>query len=622
MRTLQMSSYVVLARKWRPAQFSDLVGQGPVIRTLMNAIRSDRIHHAYVLTGSRGIGKTSIARIFAKAVRCPNAKWVKDGKTEWLQSCDECSSCKEIATGTSVDVIEIDGASNNGVDAVREIRENAKFLPSSGSKKVYIIDEVHMLTTAAFNALLKTLEEPPAHVLFVLATTEAHKIPGTILSRCQRFDLKKYSITQIQDRITQVAKSEKISVDAGALSLLARASEGSMRDALSLLDQVIAYSGDKVTAETVRESIGLIEGQTLLGVLDGIFSRKPEKALQLIDEAYRSGHDLKLVVRNLIELLHAAMILKIGAITDGLEYSNEEIEELKKIAAHRELEEIELFFQVFQNGVDWVSKSPQPRIVLEVLIIKCAMADALVRISATPANPAPTSGGGGSLRSAPAPTPTRASTSFSTPSAQTSPAPSIGSTPPVPTQPIAVLSEAMNSSAAAQPTVLKTGSLLFGNNALKRQEATNPDSSPAGAPFSGTRSWETFIEFVRARRPLLASLLERASCDLFPANPTDEFTLCFSEADAHYYKEQISNRTYQEQLNQITKEYFGSTRKLFITTREKVESVAGKREQVRAKQESDAKIKVMNHPIIAEAKNLFGGEMGPIEWTSDDGDRS
>src|SRR5579872_898039 len=186
----------------------------------MNAIKANRIHQAYLFTGSRGIGKTSIARIFAKVLRCESAKEVEHAGAQWLNSCDGCASCREIAASTSVDVIEIDGASNNGVDAVREIRENAKYMPSTGSRKIYIIDEVHMLTTAAFNALLKTLEEPPAHVIFIFATTEPHKIPATILSRCQRFDLKRVTMAQIQSRLSEVTQKEGIHAEAGALALL------------------------------------------------------------------------------------------------------------------------------------------------------------------------------------------------------------------------------------------------------------------------------------------------------------------------------------------------------------------------------------------------------------------
>jgi DNA polymerase III subunit gamma/tau len=385
-----VASYTVLARKWRPAQFADLVGQTPVVRTLMNAIRAERIHQAYLLTGSRGIGKTSIARIFSKAIRCENVKWELD----WLQSCDACASCREIASSNSVDVFEIDGASNNGVDAIREIRESARFLPASGKWKIYIIDEVHMLTTAAFNALLKTLEEPPPHIIFIFATTEPHKIPATILSRCQRFDLRRVTLVQIQERLAEVARVEGIAAESGALTLLARAAEGSMRDALSLLDQVIAFSGHTITAQSVRESIGLIEGVTLLGILKGVVERKPLEAISFVNQAYQAGHDLRVLTRSLIDFLHALILAKLGeeAIA-ALELSNEEWQELKRLAPLRPLEELELIFQVLHHGVDWIARSPQPKVVLDVLLIKCATAEALVDPESlsdtTPPKPSP-----------------------------------------------------------------------------------------------------------------------------------------------------------------------------------------------------------------------------------------
>ncbi len=316
----------------------------------MNAIRTGRIHQAYLMTGSRGIGKTSIARIFAKAVRCPDVK-TADSPESWLVSCGQCPSCKEIASGNSVDVIEIDGASNNGVDAVREIRENAKYMPATGGKKIYIIDEVHMLTTAAFNALLKTLEEPPAHVIFIFATTEPHKIPATILSRCQRFDLRRVTLAQIQGRLSQVCQAEGIETEAGALALVARAAEGSMRDSLSLLDQVIAYSGQKITTQSARESVGLIEGQTLMQVLRGVLGRKPLDALAAVDQAYQQGHDLKVLTRSLIEFLYGAILAKVGSTgSTGLELSQDEWSELQELTTLRSLEEMELIFQALHQG--------------------------------------------------------------------------------------------------------------------------------------------------------------------------------------------------------------------------------------------------------------------------------
>lgn len=373
-----MSSYVVLARKWRPAQFSDIVGQSHIVRTLTNAIRLQRVHHAYLFTGSRGIGKTSIARIFAKVIRCENTR----DENGVILSCDACSSCSEITAGSSVDVIEIDGASNNGVEAVREIRENAKYMPATGAKKVYIVDEVHMLTTAAFNALLKTLEEPPAHVIFIFATTDPHKIPATILSRCQRFDYRRVTLSQIQARLEEISRAEGIQTETGALALIARAAEGSMRDALSLLDQVIAFSGQTISVQSVRESVGLIGGQVLIAIITAIFQRKPLDALKWIDEAFQQGHDLRVLTRSLTEFLHAVLLIHVGAPPSATHaLSEEEWKELQAIAPSRSIEEIELIFQVLHHGLEWIARSPQPKTVLDVLVIKCTTADALIYTS-------------------------------------------------------------------------------------------------------------------------------------------------------------------------------------------------------------------------------------------------
>ncbi len=582
-----MSSYVVLARKWRPSQFSDIGGQGPVVRTLMNAIQSDRIHHAYLLTGSRGIGKTSIARIFAKSIRCPNAKW--DG--QWLRSCNECSSCREIAAGNSVDVIEIDGASNNGVDAVREIRESVKFMPSSGSRKLYIIDEVHMLTTAAFNALLKTLEEPPAHVIFVLATTEPHKIPGTILSRVQRFDLKRFTPAQIQIRLEEVSKGEEITVEPAALALLSRAADGSMRDALSLFDQVIAYAGKKITAVQVRDSIGLIESQTQLGILRGIFTRDAKGAIELVGEAYRAGHELKLLAKNLLEYLHAAILIKIGIESTGLELSADEIAELKKIAANRELEEIELFFQAFQNGIEWIARSPQPKLVLEVLIVKCASAESLILMSG------PISGKGGT-----------GTAGGRTPTASGNPASAT---------PVAPVEKKMGD-------LPKAGLLFTGSSpiALKNAAETIANSiSNLGASRvpQGPKTFEGFIGHVRASRPAIANALENAVCASFPTTNEIEFIVAFSpENDALYHGLLTSNAALAE-FQKFTLEYFGVVKRILVEVREMAElSLAVRRENDYASREKTAKDAAANHPLIAEARALFGGELGPIELSSND----
>ena len=394
----RMAGYIALARKWRSKQFADIVGQTAVVRALMNSIERNRVHHAYLFTGSRGIGKTSIARIFAKALRCPNAVW-KEG---WLSTCDQCSDCLEIQSGQSVNVLEIDGASNNGVDSVRELRENSRFLPSSGTRKIYIIDEVHMLSTAAFNALLKILEEPPEHVLFILATTEPHKIPSTILSRVQKFDLKRMTPEQIEHHLAEIARAEGISAEHAALALLARAAEGSMRDSLSLFDQVIAYAQGNVTATAVRESTGLVQAEVILEIVRAIFGKDPSRALAPLGAAYSKGIEMKAICRAILDALYVCLLLKLETPPERLRAEVTEVEaaEYAALLSSRSIEEIELFFQVFHHGYEALGRSPTPRLWLEVLILKCAAAEALVPVLASGAHsPEPTPpgpGGGGS----------------------------------------------------------------------------------------------------------------------------------------------------------------------------------------------------------------------------------
>lgn len=547
------------------------------MRTLMNAIRGERIHQAYLFTGSRGIGKTSIARIFAKVIRCENR--AQEG--DLLRSCDQCASCREITTGSGMDVIEIDGASNNGVEAVREIRENAKYMPASGTRKIYIIDEVHMLTTAAFNALLKTLEEPPAHVIFIFATTEPHKIPATILSRVQRFDFRRVVASQIQARLAEISQAENITAEPAALALLARAAEGSMRDSLSLLDQVIAFSEGKVTVPAVRESIGLVESETLLGIWDAVFSRKSVDALDLVNEAYQRGHDLRVLTRSLIEFLHGAIVAKVGGkSTTTAELSTDEQAQLARISEKRSLEEMELFFQVLHNGLDWIARSPQPKIVLDLLLVKCATADALISVEA------------------PAALPPR-----ETPTAQaSSPAKSAPTTPAIKTAPAAVAPLRVS-----EPTPI-TASPAAPSGAA---------ASPALTLPKGERSWEGLIEHVRATRPLIASILEHGSCAVLPTDAQGELEIHFQPKDS-YFRDQLKSRVYSEQLATLSKEYFGRHVQVVLELKDSGESLAARKERELQEKRDAARSAAQNHPILREARSLFGGEMGPIEILTGD----
>ncbi len=278
-------SYLPFARKWRPQDFDEVIGQEHITTTLKNAIALKRVHHAYLFTGPRGIGKTSTARILSKALNCDKGPLAKP--------CNKCASCQEITNGSSMDVIEIDGASNRGIDEIRNLREAVKFAPSKGPYKIYIIDEVHMLTVEAFNALLKTLEEPPRHVKFIFATTEPHKLPATILSRCQRFDFRRIPIKDIVAKLQEIAREEKLDVEKDVFLYIAKASDGSMRDAESVLDQISSFFKGKIQLKGVIDTLGMIEQETLFQCADLIISRDTKSTIHLIDQILNSGKDTR-----------------------------------------------------------------------------------------------------------------------------------------------------------------------------------------------------------------------------------------------------------------------------------------------------------------------------------------
>ncbi|MDO8580648.1 MAG: DNA polymerase III subunit gamma/tau [Candidatus Omnitrophota bacterium] len=300
-------SYLVLARKYRPQRFDEMIGQEHITDIIKKAITSERIAHAYLFCGPRGIGKTSCARILAKALNC--------AKGPTLTPCGTCPACKEIAAGTSFDVLEIDGASNRGIEEIRTLRENVKFAPSYGRYKVYIVDEVHMLTTEAFNALLKTLEEPPPHVKFIFATTAPQKLPSTIISRCQKFDFKRISLTTISSALKDIARREKFTIDEAAFLAVAKAAEGSLRDALSILDQVSALSAKSVKADDIYTMLGLVETELLFEMSGALAAKNCTAALESLDKIIEKGKDLKQLTRDLVEHFRNLMIIKIGGKT-------------------------------------------------------------------------------------------------------------------------------------------------------------------------------------------------------------------------------------------------------------------------------------------------------------------
>ncbi len=356
-------SYQVLARKWRPRSFQELTGQGHVSKTLENAIKANRIAHAYLFSGVRGVGKTTVARILAKSLNCA------EGPTP--VPCMKCQSCTDIATGFSVDVVEIDGASHTGVDNVRELQERAQYAPLKGRYKIYIIDEVHMLSTSAFNALLKILEEPPPHIVFIFATTEPHKIPGTIHSRCQHFQFRRISYREIIERLRYILQEEGMEAEENVLSLVARGSDGSMRDALSLLDQVISYTGGNLAEGDVSWILGLAD-QWVGPLTQHILSKDPAKALSLLKEVADGGYDLKQFCSDVVGHLRNMTLAKLGMGQDVIDLPSERVAEMAKVAEGVPIEDIQRLFGIFSKALDEMRWFPYPRFSLEMAIIKAS----------------------------------------------------------------------------------------------------------------------------------------------------------------------------------------------------------------------------------------------------------
>ena len=319
-------SYLVLARKARPRNFSEVVGQKPVVRTLQNALAQDRVAHAMIFSGVRGVGKTTLARIMAKALNCED----RNG----AEPCNRCRSCLEINGGSSVDLVEIDGASNRGIQEIRELKENIRFMPTASRFKIIIIDEVHMLTTEAFNALLKTLEEPPRHVFFMFATTELHKVPVTILSRCQRYELKRIDSRELTEHFSALARSENVEIEPAALALIVREAAGSVRDGLSLLDQVFSYCGSKVTAADLTDILGLVSHRVVADIVSALLAGNLDEALGQLDQIYEFGMDVKRFINDLLAWCRALVICRVSRNPERLvDLPEEQMASLKECAA-------------------------------------------------------------------------------------------------------------------------------------------------------------------------------------------------------------------------------------------------------------------------------------------------
>ncbi len=356
-------SYQVIARRYRPETFEEVIGQPHVSRTLKNAIRLDRIAHAYLFSGARGVGKTSVARILAKALNCE--------KGPSPSPCNQCSNCREISHSNCVDVLEIDGASNTGIDNIRELKETARYRPAKGRYKVYIIDEVHQLSTAAFNGLLKILEEPPAHVIFIFATTEPHKIPATVLSRCQRFEFRRLSLELIVEHLKKIVSRDGANFPDSVLYAIGREADGSMRDAQSLLEQLMAFSGDDLNEFEILDILGVIDRQSVMRTAEAILAGDARACLEIAGDVYRRGLDTRRFCQHLCDHFRNLIFVSLSAGAEGrVDLPREEEEGLRQMAARTSLESLHVFFQMLLQGEEEIRRSSMPKIVLEMLLLR------------------------------------------------------------------------------------------------------------------------------------------------------------------------------------------------------------------------------------------------------------
>ncbi|HEY8278669.1 MAG TPA: DNA polymerase III subunit gamma/tau [Bdellovibrionota bacterium] len=574
-------SYLVLARKYRPRQFSELVGQSHVATTLLNAFKQNKLGQAYLLTGTRGVGKTSVARIFAKALRCEDGNSQPGGKSPGI-SCEKCQSCNEINAGSSMDVLEIDGASNNGVENVREIREQVKFLPSRGRMKVYIIDEVHMLSNSAFNALLKTLEEPPAHVTFILATTEVQKIPPTILSRCQRFDFRRVPLPLIADHLTRLIKLEGLKAEGTAVQLIARKADGSVRDACSALDQCLALGGKELTVSGVSESLGIVSTEFLVKVLGHSLRRELPQAAELLQKAFLGGVEMKQVAIGLAETLRNALFVKLRASASIAEISEDEMKMYEELVRTLSPEAIQAAYRSITASLEEVLRSPLPRASLEMGLARLSgigylksLEDLLGQLEGGAAPPqAPKA-------AAPAPVKAESTAKVALPVFH------IPNPDPV-TQP-----EKKSPETVAEP--VSSG----GNHA----------------------SFDSFVSYVLQQKASLGAILEHAlpvSGDADWKNAA-EIKIGFRKSHA-FYKLQAQHRINFDQFEKMLQALLKRKVKLVIedvlagpAQVTQAKSIVEKEKQASSQVESEKKKRFMEHEIVRDTKEIFGAELSSFD---------
>jgi DNA polymerase III subunit gamma/tau len=592
--------YQVSARKYRPGTFDDVIGQPHVVQTLVNSINTKRIAHAYLFSGTRGVGKTTVARILAKALNC------EQGPTG--TPCAVCANCLEIAQGTSVDVIEIDGASNTSVDDVREIRENVKFTPFRGKYRVYIIDEVHMLSNSAFNALLKTLEEPPPHVVFIFATTEIHKIPATILSRCQHYNFRRIARTEIIERLRHVAKQDGITIEDRSLTALARASEGSMRDGLSLLDQAVAFGGKSIVHEDLEALLGAVPQELLRAMIQAITAQDSAAALHVLAQLLDQGHDLRAYCADVVEYLRNMLVVSVTSQQEWaglIEASTEDLMQLASDKGTLTPEQLQQIFTLFTQAEDALRLSAHPRFVLEAAAVK---ATRLLRREAgnvtqpgraTPSERPPQPP---SFRTDKAPATERAAVPVppATPSRPTSPAPK-------PSPPSGPASKG-GGEASARP-VRSAGA----------EPAKPLDSAPTAPPRPSPAvvlNWERFQEEVGHAFPNIAPFLEMGRLVMIEGNVV---TIGFAK-QAGVARSMLEKPDNIQALASLCERLSGQPVRLRVVELTEADPPGPTMAQIRAAKEQEQKVVLFErakaHPVVKQALEIFGAELADVRAVS------
>ena len=603
--------YQVSARKYRPGTFDDVIGQPHVVQTLVNSITTKRIAQAYLFSGTRGVGKTTVARILAKALNCER------GPTG--SPCGTCSNCLEIAQGTSVDVMEIDGASNTSVDDVREIRENVKFAAFRGKYRVYIIDEVHMLSNSAFNALLNTLEEPPPHVVFIFATTEIHKIPATILSRCQHYNFRRIARTEIVERLRHVVNQDKIVIEERSLMALARASEGSMRDGLSLLDQAVAFGGKTIVHTDLEALLGAVPQELVRAMIQAIMAQESAAALRVLAQLLDQGHDLRAYCAEVVEYLRNMLVVSVVISPQEwqglIEASAEDLAQMAADALSFSPELLQELFAIFTQAEDSLRLSAHPRFVLETAAVRATRL--LCRADEKVARPVPPA----QTTRPPLPAPVRVEKPAS-PGRSENPIPSSFPRPPQSTAP-----------APAAPTPARTPAIA--NTAPPRAPVTIPPNvrppwaavevkalTPVVSPPADDGraammlNWEQVQEEVANASSRIAAFLERGR---FVGVDGHVVTIGFSK-QATGARGMIENPDNMAVVTSICERLSGQTVRLRIVELTESDPPGLTMAQLRATNEKEQKRVLFEqaraNPVVKQALEMFGAELAEVRPVS------